>query len=78
MQIQMTERGFFVHLWPDYVTGELTRVVGESSAVGEYKDALEKPGSSYLWIGERHHLDRKEVKALRHLLGRWLRNGRLN
>ena len=77
MQVEMTDRGFFVHLYPEYISGKLARVVGESSAIGDYNDSMDKPGSSYLWIGEKHHLDREEVRQLRRLLGRWLRNGRL-
>lgn len=53
------------------------RVVWESSIVGDYDDALKKPGSSALWFGEHHHLNREEVRELRDALTEWLRKGRL-
>lgn len=47
------------------------RLLQESSAVGEYEDSLENPGSSFLWIGE-HHLNREEVTNLILILQHWL------
>lgn len=57
---------------------EITRLVSQSSAVGDYEDSMDKPGSSYLWIGEDHHLDRSEVKQLIGCLQHWLATGSLN
>lgn len=50
-----TSRGFEV------LVGTDTRVQ-QGSAIGEYADALERPGSSFLWIGEIQY-DRDEVFA---------------
>lgn len=33
----------------------------QSSAIGDYEDSLENPGSSFLWIGDEH-CDREAVK----------------
>lgn len=54
-----------------------TRLVQESSAVGDYEDSWNKPGSSFLWIGEDHHLNREEVSELIEKLQFWLDNKRL-
>lgn len=58
---------------------ETKRLVGESSAIDDYPDALERPGSSFLWVGggDDHHLDREHVAALRDALTRWLETGSL-
>lgn len=52
-------------------------LIQESSAIGEYEDSYEKPGSSYLWIGEDHHLNRDEIGELIERLQFWLENKRL-
>ncbi len=52
-------------------------VVAESSAIGDYEDALKKPGSSFLWVGSYHHLCRGEIRVLAGLLLHWLQKGRL-
>ena len=54
-----------------------TRLIEESSAIGGYRDSLDKPGSSYLWVGEDHHLNRKEVSGLIKRLQFWVDNKRL-
>ena len=59
-------------------TGEVSRLVQASSAIGAYEDAFDKPGSSYLWIGEHHHLSREEVTELVHHLLHWRRTGSLD
>lgn len=59
--------------------------VQASSIVGEYDDALDRPGTSALWIGvdrgdgtsERMHLSRDQVGGLAAMLHRWLTTGRL-
>jgi hypothetical protein len=74
--LKRTDRGFnFVVTSPNLEVRE--RVVQESSSVGEYDDALDRPGSSYLWVGPHHRLDREEVAALVTYLQCWLATGRL-
>ena len=71
-------RGFRGLEQAEYIEQEkVSRVVQESSAVGDYEDSLEKPGSSFLWLGEKHHLDREEVAFLVEHLSYWLETGRL-
>ena len=86
MKIIKTERGFYVLTHPKYLDVECQeRLVGESSAIGDYEDSdgnivdlpYDKPGSSYLWVGEHHHLNRQEVQALIEHLQDWLRYKRL-
>lgn len=79
MKIEKTVRGFeYVALPPYPHGGEPARLVQQSSAIGNYPDSLDMPGSSYLWVGKDHHLDRAEVKELAGLLQNWLRTGRLS
>jgi len=55
----------------------------QSSAIcGEYDDAMDRPGTSYVWLGiegntdyPRMHLSRMDVAALIETLGRWLDTG---
>lgn len=81
MKAIKNNRGFIVVLEEKYqnIPGEFTRLIQESSAVGEkcLEDELEKPGSSFLWVGEDHHLDRKKVKELVKRMQHWLDTGRL-
>ena len=51
-------------------------VAQESSAIGDYPDSMEKPGSSYLWFGEAQ-LNREDVQTLHMALLRWLGGDRL-
>ena len=53
------------------------RLVGQSSAIGDYDDSWDRPGSSLLWVGEYHHLNREEVAELRDMLTMWLETGKL-
>lgn len=76
MKETITERGFRL-VTHKYNLGGEGRLVQESSAIGHYDDSYAKPGSSYLWLGEEHHLDRTEVAMLRDYLDHWLTNGRL-
>lgn len=71
-----TDRGFRVILHKKYASesGEYERLVQESSAVGV---DLDSPGSSFLWIGENHHLNREEIAELIAKLQYWLDNKRL-
>jgi len=56
---------------------ETTRLVQESSAIGDYEDSSDLPGSSYLWVGQDHHLNREEVAELINRMQHWLETGRL-
>ena len=52
----------------------------ESSAILDYDDSLQKPGSSSVWLGRdeaRMHLDRGSVRALIAKLHWWLKTGNL-
>lgn len=78
MHIETSERGFHVVNHPVYLPpDEEARLVQESSAIGEYDDSFEKPGSSFLWIGDKHHLNREEVAELVVYLTRWTAFGSL-
>jgi hypothetical protein len=80
MKAETTPRGFRVVSHPGYDADESRgekRVVQESSTIGDYEDSLSRPGSSYLWVGEHHHLNREEVAELAEYLRAWLATGRL-
>jgi len=82
MKIETTNRGFGLVTHPVYPPENPcnadSRLVQESSIIcDEYDDAIHKPGSSALWIGEHHHLYREEVAELVEYLTRWLETGRL-
>lgn len=75
-----TARGFDLVAATTYppVSGrEQSRVVQQSSAVGNYPDAFDRPGSSALWVGEHHHLNREQVAELVGYLTHWLTTGHL-
>lgn len=78
MKIEETGRGFCLLTHTTYPPGIIeTRLVQESSAIGNYEDAYSKPGSSFLWIGREHHLNREEVAELVGYLRTWLSQGRM-
>ena len=77
MKASTTSRGFVVIEEENYQDGEMTRLIQESSTVGDYDDSPEKPGSSYLWVGQDHHLDREQVTELISRMQHWLLTGRL-
>lgn len=83
MRAEQTPRGFVcvvhpLNIQPDNAKEiQETRLVQESSAIGDYEDSFSKPGSSYLWFGEDHHLNREEVKELVDKLNHWLEHKRL-
>lgn len=78
MEIKVSDRGFEFLVTDKYPpNGTETRIVSQSSAIGDYDDSMDKPGSSYLWIGDAH-LDRKQVKRLVKHLKHWLNTGRLS
>ncbi len=79
MKARKTGRGFVVVEHPTYGNEPIldARLIQESSAIGDYKNSYGKPGSSFLWVGEDHHLNREEVAKLIIMLRRWLKKGRL-
>ena len=79
MRAVRTERGFGLVVEERHANegGEFTRLVQESSAIGDYPDSWDKPGSSFLWIGEDHQLNREQVEELAGYLRNWLDTGRL-
>jgi hypothetical protein len=74
-----TERGFQIVTHEIYVADppEDGRLVQASSAIGDYEDSFDRPGSSFLWVGRDHHLNREEVAELVARLSHWLSTGRL-
>jgi hypothetical protein len=81
MYCRQTIRGFNLWVHPKYPPAHegvtFIRLVQESSAIADYADALENPGSSYLWISEDLHLDREDVAKFISLLQHWLDHKRL-
>ena len=78
MKADKTHRGFRIIEHASYANEpKLMRLLQESSAVGEYRDSFDKPGSSFLWFGADHHLNREEVKQTIKIMKTWLKTGRL-
>lgn len=79
MNVILSVRGFDFLVHPAYPpdSDKSTRLASASSAVGDYPDAMDRPGTSFLWIGDNHHLDREEVAAFVQHLQAWLATGRL-
>jgi hypothetical protein len=79
MKIETTDRGFSIIKHEKYVEkiSGMTRLVQESSAIGDYDNSFDLPGSSYLWIGQDHHLNREEVAELIGFMNNWLKTGKL-
>lgn len=80
IKVEDTGRGFGVIMWPDYESGEMWRLVQESSAI-DFSGKNENngvPGSSFLWMGDKHHLDREAVKDLIQHLQHWYDHGDLD
>lgn len=78
MRLEETGRGFEIVLHDDYAgNGSESRLVQQSSAILDYEDSLGHPGSSALWVGKDHHLNREEVEHLVERLSRWLETGSL-
>lgn len=79
MKFAEWNRNFPCVLHPIYAdpSGKEGRLLLASSAIGNYEDAISKPGSSFLWIGKEHHLSREEVMDFVSILEHWLRTGRL-
>lgn len=78
MRIEVSDRGFEVLVHEGYAPAEPARLAGQSSGIGEYEDAFRRPGSSFLWIGSNHHLNREQVKELTEHLTRWLETGSMS
>lgn len=79
MILARTNRGFEIVLHAKYPPepGDPIRLVQASSAIGDYEDSLEHPGSSFLWVGQDHHLNREEVAELVARMQTWLETGSL-
>lgn len=76
MKIEVSSRGYQHVLHPEYLDEtKVTRLISQSSAIGDYEDAMDRPGSSFLWIGANHHLNREQVAELKNLLALWLESG---
>ena len=75
MKSRKTQRGFVVVEHPSYANDPDpdARLIQESSAT----DLKRRPGGTFLWIGEHHHLNRREVWELIRRMVRWLITGRL-
>ncbi|MCI0557873.1 MAG: hypothetical protein MN733_05210 [Nitrososphaera sp.] len=61
MEVQYTNRNF------EYVTSDTGFELQQSSAIGDYDDAFDRPGSSYLWYGpkgDREQFAREDIKAM--------------
>lgn len=82
----VTGRGFQVIEFTNGRHGITQLNVQESSAIGDYEDAMENPGSSYLWVRALDNvgakaafeLCREQATQLRDALDRWLRLERLH
>lgn len=79
MELKKTGRGFGLVTHEDYPDGGDSRLIQESSAISPiYDNAMDLPGSSYLWVGENHHLNREQVaEMVRHMMN-WLATGKLH
>jgi len=75
MKIEKTERGFELINFQDH--NDASCSLQQSSAVGDYGDAFERPGSSFVWLGApiRMHLSREQVAELVQHLQQWLVTG---
>lgn len=80
MKVERTERGFERIEVLEYANAptKMVRLVQQSSAalVELYYDALDRPGTSALWIGD-NHLNREQVRELIGHLQSWLDTGSL-
>lgn len=81
MTDETNDRGFQIVSHPCYPTERnrdaSPRLAQQSSAIGDYPDSFDRPGTSFLWLGDHHHLNREEVAALVERLSRWLDTGKL-
>ncbi len=78
MKIEKSNRGFTSLTHEPYTKPDAdNRIVTESSAIGDYPDSFDKPGSSFLWFGFVHHLNREQVAEVVGHIQRWLKTGSL-
>ena len=78
MKSEKTSRGFVRVLHPKYTDSTVQqRLIQESSAVGDYEDSWDSPGSSSLWVGDHLHLNREEVIELIQRMQYWVDTKRL-
>ena len=78
MIIRIGQRGFKALFHEQYPPkDEAGAILQESSAVGDYEDSWDKPGSSYLWVGCNFHLNREQAKDLARHIMTWVKTGRL-
>lgn len=78
MRASETDRGFVIVCEEEYLDPHpMTRLIQESSQIGDYEDSADRPGSSYLWVGDKHHLNREQVAELIYRMQHWLITGRL-
>ena len=76
MRVQTTDRGFQMVEFIER-NGEPCSLQ-QSSAIDDVKGALDKPGSSFVWLGcngRRMHLSREMVRELVEHLNQWLSTG---
>lgn len=78
--VSSTSYGFRVVAHPVYSSSigcesDVARLIQEDSAIGDCDYNI--PGSSYLWVGSKHRLDREEVRELVGLMSHWLEHKRL-
>lgn len=76
MQVERTDRGFEIIRFAD-LNGKSCSLQA-SSAILDYPDSIEKPGSSAVWLGvqdERMHLNQEIAKELINHLQSWLNTG---
>lgn len=79
MHSEKTEHGIMFVMEEEYPNGKgkSAQLISESLAIGDYEDSWDKPGSSFLFVGERHHLNREQVLELIERMLHWLKTGRL-
>ena len=78
----ITDRSFQLVTHPSFAAVDVgneddPRLVQQSSAIGDYPDSMDEPGSSFLWVGMTHHLNREQVRELVQRLEHWLATGKL-
>lgn len=77
MNVEETDRGFQIVKFND--RNGLACSLQQSSIIGPYEDADDRPGSSAVWFGcyesNRAHLSREQVAELVPLLQHWLATG---
>lgn len=73
-----TLRGFPQLVHPTHKNPDVpTALLEQSSMIDFSQPDSQTPGTSYLWVGKDHHLNRAEVQELVVHLQRWLDKGHL-